>query len=110
VWVQNGTEEHIAVITNIVDPELLEYRMEVVEEYSASTCPFFTIPMYIADDYRFEAVIPLKETAIPSDAGSDHASWYKAGYQSSMAFENGSTSSVRVRILLSSSVSSVQPH
>nr|GAT54718.1 peptidase [Mycena chlorophos] len=66
-WVESGTEETVTFLTNDVDPNLTEYLSLLADRY-------VEIP------WKFDALVP--------NAGSDHMSWTRAGYQSGFAAES----------------------
>ncbi|KAF9008872.1 peptidase [Cyathus striatus] len=65
-WVKRGTREEVGIITDFVDPNLTKFNMQLVDKYLD---------------------IPYVETKC-GYACSDHASWAKAGYQSSFTIES----------------------
>lgn len=65
-WVKAGSEEVVGIITDFVDPAVTEFNKALVDRYLS---------------------IPYKETQC-GYACSDHASWTKAGYQSSFTIES----------------------
>ncbi|KAL7411093.1 hypothetical protein BDY24DRAFT_147465 [Mrakia frigida] len=65
-WVKAGSEEVVGIITDFVDPVVTDFNKALVDRYLS---------------------IPYKET-LCGYACSDHASWTKAGYQSSFTIES----------------------
>ncbi|CDZ98846.1 Transferrin receptor and related proteins containing the protease-associated (PA) domain [Phaffia rhodozyma] len=65
-WVKQGTEEVVGIITDFVDPDLTAFNKAIVDRYLN---------------------IPWKETKC-GYACSDHASFSKAGFQSSFTIES----------------------
>ncbi|KLO12837.1 peptidase [Schizopora paradoxa] len=65
-WVKRGTKEAVGIITDFTDNELTNFNKKLVDKYLS---------------------IPYVETKC-GYACSDHASWSKAGYQSSFTIES----------------------
>ncbi|EJD50548.1 peptidase [Auricularia subglabra TFB-10046 SS5] len=64
-WIKAGTREEVGIMTDFVDPELTQFLREIVDKYID---------------------IPYADTSCGYGC-SDHASWTKAGYRGSCAFE-----------------------